>query len=71
MTPSHGPFNHATKRWRKSTYSNNGGSCIEVAALDSTRLIRDSKDPEGPVLAVSFNDWTLLLTFIKINSGSP
>ncbi|PJN34224.1 DUF397 domain-containing protein [Streptomyces sp. CB02613] len=43
-------------RWFKSSYSNNGGDCIEVAAnLAATRGIvpvRDSKAVDGPVVAV-------------------
>ncbi|MGI5468738.1 DUF397 domain-containing protein [Streptomyces sp. CA-132043] len=38
-------------RWRKSSYSTNeGGECVEVAALPAAVAIRDSKDPDGPVL---------------------
>ncbi|WDG31405.1 DUF397 domain-containing protein [Streptomyces sp. CA-278952] len=43
-------------RWFKSSYSANGGNCIEVAAnLAATRGIvpvRDSKVVDGPVVAV-------------------
>ncbi len=43
-------------RWFKSSYSNNGGDCIEVAAnLAVTHGIvpvRDSKAVDGPVVAV-------------------
>ncbi|MFF0503786.1 DUF397 domain-containing protein [Streptomyces fimicarius] len=43
-------------RWFKSSYSNNGGDCVEVAAnLAATRGIvpvRDSKVVDGPVVAV-------------------
>lgn len=44
--------------WRKSTYSNNGGACIEVAGgmLDVV-AVRDSKDPEGPKLAFTSDAW--------------
>jgi hypothetical protein len=41
-------------RWSKSSYSDNGGNCVEVAAnLVSSRglvPVRDSKNPGGPVL---------------------
>jgi hypothetical protein len=41
-------------RWFKSSYSNNGGNCIEVAANlvapQGIVPVRDSKDPSGPVL---------------------
>ncbi|MEU0983733.1 DUF397 domain-containing protein [Streptomyces griseus] len=43
-------------RWFKSSYSSNGGNCIEVAAnLAASRGIvpvRDSKVAGGPVVAV-------------------
>ncbi|MEU2672241.1 DUF397 domain-containing protein [Streptomyces sp. NPDC007164] len=48
-------------RWFKSSFSENGGQCIEVAANLVAPLgvvpVRDSKIPGGPVLnasAVSF-----------------
>ncbi|MFH8759493.1 DUF397 domain-containing protein [Streptomyces atroolivaceus] len=44
-------------RWFKSSYSNNGGNCVEVAAefVASRGVVpvRDSKNPGGPVLTVS------------------
>ncbi len=44
-------------RWFKSSYSDNGGACIEVAAnLVASRgvvPVRDSKNPSGPVLNVA------------------
>lgn len=43
-------------RWFKSSYSSNGGNCVEVAAnLVASRgvvPVRDSKNPCGPVLNV-------------------
>lgn len=37
--------------WRKSSRSQQQGACVELATtLDA---IRDSKDPEGPVLLVN------------------
>ncbi|MFC5666626.1 DUF397 domain-containing protein [Kitasatospora misakiensis] len=45
--------------WRKSSYSNNGGECVEVATDPSATAIpvRDSKDPDGPVLTFSVDAW--------------
>ncbi|MFF3390959.1 DUF397 domain-containing protein [Streptomyces sp. NPDC002669] len=37
--------------WFKSSYSDNGGQCIEVAT-DLT-AVRDSKTPHGPVMHTS------------------
>ncbi|MCQ1578805.1 DUF397 domain-containing protein [Streptomyces sp. CACIS-1.16CA] len=43
-------------RWFKSSYSSNGGDCIEVAAnltaMHGIVPIRDSKAVDGPVVAV-------------------
>jgi hypothetical protein len=44
--------------WRKSTSSANGSTCVEVARnLPGVVLIRDSKDPEGPVLFFPPDEW--------------
>ncbi|MFJ1880360.1 DUF397 domain-containing protein [Streptomyces sp. NPDC088137] len=44
-------------RWFKSSYSNNGGDCVEVAANfvapHGVVPVRDSKNPGGPVLNAS------------------
>ncbi|OCC10505.1 DUF397 domain-containing protein [Streptomyces sp. PTY087I2] len=43
-------------RWFKSSYSSNGGACIEVAAnlaaVCGIVPVRDSKVVDGPVVAV-------------------
>jgi hypothetical protein len=58
--------------WRKSSHSgtNEGTECVEVAGLDSHigRVIglRDSKNPDGPVLALSRNDFRALRDQIKV-----
>jgi len=48
--------------WRKSTRSNNGGNCVEVATNLLTEygkiFVRDSKNPNGPVLAFTPAEWT-------------
>ena len=45
--------------WRKSSYSGgNGGDCVEVArTLPAAIAVRDSKDPEGPKLVFTPQDW--------------
>ncbi|MGW3726599.1 DUF397 domain-containing protein [Streptomyces sp. NPDC000851] len=48
--------------WRKSSYSSNeGGNCLEVAPHPSAVHVRDSKTPDGPVLTVSPDTWTIFL----------
>lgn len=53
--------------WRKSSYSgNNGGDCVEVAGnLPDLVAIRDSKDPEGPVLVLTPAEWRAFTAGVK------
>ncbi len=48
--------------WRTSSYSANGGNCIQVAPAPDRVLVRDSKDPHGPALAVPAATWWAFLT---------
>jgi hypothetical protein len=44
--------------WRKSTYSNSGANCVEIARTRSGKVaVRDSKDPGGPMLTFSADEW--------------
>ncbi|MFD8639983.1 DUF397 domain-containing protein [Streptomyces zaomyceticus] len=44
--------------WAKSSYSSEeGGECVETAALPESVHIRDSKDKDGPVLTVGREAW--------------
>lgn len=50
--------------WRKSTYSSGGsGDCVEIATCPTTIHIRDSKNPEGPQLALGAAPWQRFLTY--------
>lgn len=41
-------------KWRKSTHSGpNGGECVELADVTGVVAVRDSKDPDGPVLLLT------------------
>jgi hypothetical protein len=53
--------------WRKSSYSGNGGAnCVEVASnLTGFVLVRDSKDRNGPRLALSDHAWSAFIEGIK------
>ncbi|WP_433535214.1 DUF397 domain-containing protein [Micromonospora sp. CA-249363] len=55
-------------RWRKSTRSNgSGGACVEVADnLPGLVAVRDSKDPDGPVLVFEPGAWR---AFVGLGAG--
>lgn len=49
-------------QWRKGTRSGeNGGNCVEVAALAGGVGVRDSKDQAGPVLRFDPTAWSAFL----------
>ncbi|MET8541447.1 DUF397 domain-containing protein [Kitasatospora sp. NPDC004799] len=50
--------------WRKSTYSNGGGGCIEVDDVHPGR-VRDSKDPQGPVLVFPVGAWESFVAAVR------
>jgi len=44
--------------WKKSSFSNGGGACVEVATnLPGLVGVRDSKDKDGPVLTFTPEEW--------------
>lgn len=59
--------------WRKSSYSSNGGgNCVEVARQrPGTVAVRDSKDPDGPVLAVAPATWRAFTDAVKARQVAP
>jgi hypothetical protein len=55
--------------WRKSSYSGaNGGNCVEIAVAAHTVAFRDSKDPDGPVLAFGPNNWQRFADEVKADA---
>jgi Domain of unknown function (DUF397) len=48
--------------WVKSSLSFSNSNCVEVACLPGGEIgVRDSKDPEGPVLRFTADEWQAFL----------
>ncbi|MBT2367015.1 DUF397 domain-containing protein [Streptomyces sp. ISL-10] len=57
------PISSRDPQWFKSSRSNgSGGECVECAHAGTGILIRDSKRPTGPVVAVATDAWQ---TFVE------
>jgi hypothetical protein len=47
-------FSRAT--WRKSKRSQQSGQCVELAKIDGVIGVRDSKEPNGPILVFTVEE---------------
>lgn len=48
--------------WHKSTYSEEGSACVEIAPTPTAIHIRDSKTPSGPRLTLRPAAWADFLS---------
>lgn len=51
----------ASLTWLKAQYSTVNGQCVEVASTVDKVAIRDSKDPNGPILVYTANEFRAFL----------
>ncbi|MGA5429079.1 DUF397 domain-containing protein [Streptomyces koyangensis] len=65
---------HASLHWFKSSYSTNGGNCVEVAAnlvaSHGVVPVRDSKVQPGPVLALPASSFSAFVAEVKAGGFS-
>jgi hypothetical protein len=47
--------------WLKAQYSGHNGQCVEVASTADKVAIRDSKDPDGPILVYTAAEFKAFL----------
>ncbi|MFE1101969.1 DUF397 domain-containing protein [Nocardiopsis alba] len=57
---------HEQRTWHKSTYSANGGNCVEVAEGPTTG-IRDTRHRGLAELSVPASEWNALLNTLRTN----
>jgi hypothetical protein len=67
--------------WVKSSLSFSNGNCVEVARLPGDEIgVRNSRDPDGPVLTFAPGEWDVFVgrarlgefgRFSKPPAGSP
>ena len=57
--------------WTKSSHSSAGGSCVEVRqSQDGPIQVRDSKNPDGPVLNFTPAQWSAFIDDTKHGSST-
>jgi hypothetical protein len=50
--------------WRRARHCN-GGNCVEVASIRGEVGVRDSKEPDGPVLMYHRDEFLIFLQGVK------
>jgi uncharacterized protein DUF397 len=51
--------------WRKASYSNGSGDCVEVGNASRVVLVRDTTDRDGGTLAFTADAWHAFTGTIK------
>lgn len=55
-----------SSRWRHgSTSQGSDQTCVDVAVRDKQICVRDSKDPAGPILRFTFDEWRVFLHGVR------
>ena len=52
-------------KWHRTSRSCDGGSCVEVAWLGEMIAVRDSKQPDGPIITCEPSEWRQFVKKIK------
>jgi hypothetical protein len=81
---AHEALGMITRIWRKSSFSEGANGCVELAVAETVRaeasytvltdklyLVRDSKNPDGPVLAFAPGEWEAFIGGVKDGRFDP
>ncbi|MFD8086325.1 DUF397 domain-containing protein [Kitasatospora sp. NPDC059722] len=56
----------SSAQWRKSTFSGQGGDCVEVTSdFPGLLPVHDSKDPQGPALTFRTEAWRSFVSAVQ------
>jgi hypothetical protein len=50
--------------WRRSSRCD-AGQCVEAARVDDGVVVRDSKNPDGPILRFTNDEWTAFVAGVR------
>jgi len=67
-------MNHddVTTPWRKSSYSNSGANCVEIARTRSGKVaVRDSRNPGDGPLSFRPGEWQAFVAKVREGNNSP
>lgn len=56
---------NTTAEWHKSSYSANGGNCVEVREEESGADVRDTQNREAGQLTFASQEWAALLGGVR------
>lgn len=51
--------------WRKASYSNGSGACVETASGNGVVLVRDTTDRDGERLGFTADAWRVFLAAVR------
>jgi len=66
MSPLGSQSERSGSHWVKSSLSLANGNCVEVASLPQGEIgVRNSRDPDGPVLRFTPDEWRAFLGGVR------
>jgi hypothetical protein len=51
--------------WQRSSQDGAAENCVEVAFIDDAIAVRDSRDPDGPALIYTRDEWDAFIGGVK------